>query len=103
MNGENLHHTGFRFQTPKRDSAGWQRIIARGCSGYSYDTDCGPEYDCKHQYGCACEECPVGIMSGEVEQAKWENEFQGPPREPGTYYVFGPDGANVATEFAALT
>lgn len=53
------HRPGTAPVTPEPDSAGWKRVILRGCGG-TYDEWNG-DYDCSHGYYWTCDECPIVI------------------------------------------
>jgi|GEM_PF-7096711 len=76
------HFPGYRHQTPERDSKGWIRVINRGCGGREFNTPDGRDFDCDHGYAWICEDCPIGIVSGEDSEAKYLASLmviQGPP------------------------
>lgn len=58
MNGENTHHTGTMHVPPEPGSAGYIRVVARGCAGHF---DYYGDFDCGHEYSWRCEDCPINI------------------------------------------
>ena len=88
-------------QVPVVGTKGYIRILKRGCGEYLSNNHFDPpEYDCSHDYGWSCDECPILLESEQDKMAMMVRDmllFQGPPREfthPSEYWLF----PEVATE-----
>lgn len=82
-------------QAPGVGSKGYLRVLARGCGSYQSNHPLDPvEYDCGHEYGWVCDDCPFVVeeaLNYECRQVAAIHGLQGPPREfkhPMEFWVF---------------
>lgn len=53
------------MKRPRKGSKAYKEIVAGGCKGYKYWTDCGYEHDCGGDYDWDCDYCPVVVENEE--------------------------------------
>lgn len=64
---------------PEPGSKGFLRVLNRGCGGASYSSPInGTEYYCRHDYGWACDDCPI-VSQRYLDEVAAIATFHGPP------------------------